>query len=127
MNLRIESAPRAVPAPGAPVPDPIANPIARPWDDERLFSLAPATSADGAAPLWRRFYERSAPSLDRLLGLDKINAVYSHCGGEGVEPAEFVGRCLDYLRVRGVVSDEDLARVPKTGPLVVVSNHPVGA
>src|SRR6266700_400305 len=35
-------------------------------------------------------------------------------------------RLLSFLDVRTRVSDTDLARIPRTGPAIVVANHPQG-
>lgn len=125
-NLRTEPPASVVTAPV--VPSPVSEfPRVDLAPDEPLFSLGLPPAGDGRPSFWRRLYDRSVPSLERLFGVDRINAVYSHCGGGAVDAVEFIGRCLDYLRVRCVVAPEDLARIPKSGPLVVVSNHPFGA
>src|SRR4051812_24716575 len=90
----------------------------------RIFHLTVPDRAQ--AKFWQRLYARTIPSLERVLGLDKINAVYSY-GAAQATPHDFIGKCLEYLRVSCRVSDEDLARIPKTGPVVVVANHPFGA
>jgi putative hemolysin len=54
--------------------------------------------------------------LDRIYTGEQL-----HCS-----PREFVRGMLSKLNVRYQVTDSDLARVPKTGPVVVVSNHPFG-
>src|SRR5437016_3744074 len=90
-----------------------------------VFHLRPPAK-EGRGRLLRRLYARSIPSLERFLGLDRINAVYAH--GAGQESSQgFIEKCLEYLDIHCRVSAEDLARVPKTGPVVVVSNHPFGA
>lgn len=80
----------------------------------------------GKLNLLRRLYARSIPSLERFLGLDKINAVYAHSAAQP-DARGFIDGCLDYLRIHCRVSPEDLARIPTTGPIVVVANHPFGA
>jgi putative hemolysin len=91
----------------------------------RLFNLDLPPRADGEG-LFRKLYSRSVPSLEWMLGIDRINAVYAH-GAEQVTSLDFITKCLEYLKIRPKVSAEDLARIPKTGPIVVVSNHPFGA
>ncbi len=78
-----------------------------------------------AAGPWRRaMLAMAQPALERLLGLPDLNELYA---GDWRCPAEaFPEAALDRLRVRLEVEDTDLARVPATGPLVVVANHPFG-
>src|SRR4051812_1418388 len=67
--------------------------------------------------------------LEKLLGVDRLNAMYARCAGVGAgggAPA-FLRRVLEDLDVRFRLPADDLARIPKTGPLVVVANHPFGA
>jgi putative hemolysin len=76
---------------------------------------------------------RTRASLEKAFGLDGINDLYERArdmaplptGIEGLR--EFLRRLLDGMNIRFSVSREDLARIPKTGPVVVVSNHPFGA
>jgi putative hemolysin len=92
---------------------------------ERLFNLDLPPQADRAG-LFRKIYSRGVPSLERMLGIDRINAVYAH-GAQQVTSLDFITKCLEYLQIRPNVSAEDLSRIPRTGPIVVVSNHPFGA
>jgi len=103
----------------APTPSP-----SRQLGEERIFHLDPPNDPHGG--LFQRLYAKSVPSLERMLGLDKINAVYSY-GCDQTSAQDFIGKCLEYLRISCCVSDEDLSRIPKSGPVVVVANHPFGA
>src|SRR5258706_865399 len=107
----------------APKPSPV-----RQLGEERIFHLDPPHNPDGRARggLFQRLYAKSVPSLERMLGLDKINAVYSS-GSDQTSAHDFIGKCLEHLRISCRVSEEDLSRIPKTGPVVVVANHPFGA
>jgi putative hemolysin len=91
----------------------------------RVFNLD-LPPREGRHGLLRKLYDRSVPSLERMLGIDKVNACYAH-GATQATPLDFVTKCLEYLDIRPRVSAEDLSRIPKTGPVVVVSNHPYGA
>jgi len=84
--------------------------------------------------------------LTKMLRLDTLNTMYArtqapepvHLGdpapakatGPEAPPADlaedFLGRALEELGVSADVPDLDLANVPRSGPLVVVSNHPFG-
>jgi hypothetical protein len=66
-------------------------------------------------------------SLERITALSGINDVYrrASCGGNSAR--EFLAEVIRDLRVSCDVSAEDLERIPKKGPVVVVANHPFGA
>ncbi len=82
-----------------------------------LRALAPR-----GTPAWLKTL---APLADRLLGLPAVDQVYSQL--QGLSPFEFVEGGLGLLDIRaqsGPFEIED--RIPKKGPLLVVSNHPFG-
>jgi len=59
-----------------------------------------------------------------LLRLNKLNDVYDKFSGE-----DAVSFCSGVLRLLGIkyeVSEEERKRIPKSGPFIVVSNHPFG-
>lgn len=63
--------------------------------------------------------------LDRVLALDEISRIYTDAvAGDPARP--FVDRLLDAVPVSYDLPPEDRARIPATGPLVVVSNHSFG-
>ncbi|MBS0199532.1 MAG: lysophospholipid acyltransferase family protein [Proteobacteria bacterium] len=64
-------------------------------------------------------------SLARWSRLDRIEAfLNAHADLDGLA---FVRSGLDFLQVRYAVDEGDLARIPATGRLVIVANHPSGA
>jgi putative hemolysin len=86
------------------------------------FHLDLGSAADG--PVRRAMLAMAQPAIERLLGLPDLNALYA---GDWRSPADaFPEAALERLRVRLDVAAADLARVPATGPLVVVANHPFG-
>ncbi|MDA8387695.1 MAG: lysophospholipid acyltransferase family protein [Nitrospiraceae bacterium] len=70
----------------------------------------------------------------KALGLDALGRVYAgaalSCGGYGntgaVRGGEIFGRLLDSLDITLEISTKDLARIPVSGPVVVIANHPFG-
>ena len=78
---------------------------------------------------WRRgLFNIVRKPLEKLVGMTEINAIYarSTTGGAGGNSHTFVRNVLSDLNVHCDVSDEDLARIPRGGPAVVVANHPFG-
>jgi putative hemolysin len=64
-------------------------------------------------------------ALAKLLKLEAADALYYELQRRG--PAEeFVKRLLEHLEVRVEAGEEDLARIPKKGPVMAVANHPFG-
>ncbi|GAB4152456.1 MAG: GNAT family N-acetyltransferase [Planctomycetota bacterium] len=64
--------------------------------------------------------------LERSLRIPELNELYSKVC-EGDSNKHFCERVLQALNVTIDISEKDLSRIPKTGPLVVVANHPFGA
>lgn len=61
----------------------------------------------------------------RAGGISKLNSLYER--GYGKPAPDFLQFLLDDLNITYEIHDEDLKRIPKEGPFVVVSNHPLGA
>ncbi|MGE3771727.1 MAG: lysophospholipid acyltransferase family protein [Gammaproteobacteria bacterium] len=64
-------------------------------------------------------------AVDRVLGLAELSRRYRHLPATRDVP-EFVRAALRELGVRTAFDAEDLARIPATGPCIVVANHPHG-
>ncbi|MDD3311001.1 lysophospholipid acyltransferase family protein [Pseudodesulfovibrio sp.] len=63
--------------------------------------------------------------LSKILRLDTLNSLYARlkaAGGEG----RFAERVLELLGVQFKVDGQPVQRIPRTGPLVAVCNHPFG-
>jgi len=63
--------------------------------------------------------------VESALGLRLMNDVYARVD-RMPHDISFCDRALQAVGVRAGFTDEDLARVPKEGPVVLVSNHPFG-
>ncbi len=66
------------------------------------------------------------PPLGYLLGLGKLNRVYSVAKSSPSE-AHFFDRAIDALGVEVDVDEAELSHIPTDGPTIVVANHPFGA
>ncbi len=64
-------------------------------------------------------------ALSKLLKLEHLDQFYIQTR-ESAPGSEFVGEVLNRLRISVDISQEDLARIPKKGPVVAVANHPFG-
>ncbi len=64
-------------------------------------------------------------AVEKLMSLERLYAVYDSARRAKGEASIF-DRLLDSMSVRAIVSETDLARVPREGPVIVVANHPFG-
>ncbi|MCP3965745.1 MAG: hypothetical protein GY750_03990 [Lentisphaerae bacterium] len=68
------------------------------------------------------------PLLFAILGISKIDKIYN--GACALKSDEnFAEKLLhkDVMNIKLDITDSDLERIPKEGPLIVVANHPYGA
>ncbi len=68
---------------------------------------------------------RCGAPVSHLLQVDTLNRIYSRIRG-GASGVAFAEQTLEALDVSVEAVAEDLARVPREGPLVLVANHPHG-
>jgi len=74
----------------------------------------------------RAFSALVNPAVERALAFHKLNAVYDDVCQDTTDE-HFAAKALASLKVAVDVSDRELARIPDTGPLIIVANHPFGA
>jgi len=67
-------------------------------------------------------FSASATVFDKLLSLDQLKDLYRTASSTD----GFHQNLLTELQVSPYLDERDLARIPRTGPLVVVANHPFG-
>jgi len=63
-------------------------------------------------------------SLMKVLNLNTMNEIYDR--NKHLSDLEFVNALLDEFGVNFEIPEEDLKRIPKTGPFITISNHPLG-
>lgn len=78
-------------------------------------------------PLRRGLVNALGKPLGTVMGLHLLNDIYDRVSQSCENDEDFLQHTLDVMQVSYNVSEMDMARIPKTGPAVVVANHPFGA
>ncbi|WP_115462759.1 GNAT family N-acyltransferase [Winogradskyella aurantiaca] len=63
-------------------------------------------------------------SLMKVLKISTLNKIYLR--NKHLEKLEFLNAILDEFQIKFEIPEEDLQRLPKEGPFITVSNHPLG-
>ena len=63
-------------------------------------------------------------SIMKVLKISSINKVYDR--NKHLSDLDFINALLDEFEVDFEIPEEDLKRIPKTGPFITISNHPLG-
>ena len=63
-------------------------------------------------------------ALMKLLNISSVNKLYDR--NKHLTDLDFINALLDDLEVNFEIPEEDLRRIPKTGPFITISNHPLG-
>ncbi|MDR2845547.1 MAG: lysophospholipid acyltransferase family protein [Puniceicoccales bacterium] len=88
----------------------------------RLIDLAREIKNPVLRGLWRAV----APPAEHFLGITALNASYRRLLRRLEVGDDFFSAAMRVLGLSYAVEEEDLARIPKTGPLFVVANHAFG-
>ena len=75
---------------------------------------------------WGKAINALAPVLDRVLGINKLNAIYHEQKLSGLDKQIFSQKLLTSLGVTVLDGDKVVEKIPKTGKCIVVCNHPYG-
>ncbi|WP_435579406.1 GNAT family N-acyltransferase [Gilvibacter sp.] len=63
-------------------------------------------------------------TLMKILKIDTLNKIYDK--HKHLNDLEFVTSLLDEFEIKFEIPEEDLKRIPKNGPFITISNHPLG-
>lgn len=91
-------------------------------NDRPLFTLRSPYSD----PVRTLLFSALKKPLSRLLRLEDLNAMYAGLKGKGSGEDAFLDQCMEVLGISADVPDEALSHIPRSGPLMVVANHPFG-
>src|SRR6476620_1953769 len=62
--------------------------------------------------------------LMKVLQISTLNKIYNR--NKHLQDVEFLNAILDEFQIKFEIHEEDLKRLPKEGPYITVSNHPLG-
>jgi len=86
-------------------------------------------AANSVPKRFRGLFHTAVPAIDRLFGLSQLRQIYRRVNATN-RPFQSAAAFLDAVHkemgISPQVRDESLRRIPKTGPLIVVANHPFG-
>ncbi|OAB80420.1 GNAT family N-acyltransferase [Cochleicola gelatinilyticus] len=63
-------------------------------------------------------------SLLKVLNISPLNKIYDR--NKHLSDLEFINALLEEFEIEFEMPEEDLKRIPKTGPFITISNHPLG-
>ena len=66
-----------------------------------------------------------ASAIMKLTKIDEVNKLYAALKDKSGK--DFFDSFVRLRKLKYIVFEEDLAKIPKSGPFILVSNHPLGA
>lgn len=82
--------------------------------------------AQQGGQLRRQLISALGKPIGQIMGLPGLNALYDQVCDHAPE-RDFSTRLLEVMSCDYTLKNDDFQRIPKTGPVVVVANHPFGA
>jgi len=76
--------------------------------------------------VWRQPVRMATGALERVLQLSRLGRLYTAFRAQD-DGRGFPERVLNFLAVQTNLAADELANIPRSGPVVVVANHPFGA
>jgi putative hemolysin len=73
-----------------------------------------------------RFRPVIEATIEKVFGLERLNTLYKQLPATATTD-QFLNEALNCLSIEYHVTQDELAHVPRSGPLLVVANHPFGA
>ncbi len=92
-----------------------------PQGKDNVFAL----QASFRDPIRRQLFKLMRRSVERLFFLEQLSRLYEAASQRRVEE-DFLSASMRVMGVDWEASPQDMSRVPKTGGVVVVANHPFG-
>ncbi|MEW5993925.1 MAG: GNAT family N-acyltransferase [Candidatus Zixiibacteriota bacterium] len=78
------------------------------------------------ARLRRIMFKLVKKPAEKVLGLRRLNKMYRQVVPPDIDAEDFTQLALDILNVKYSITPGDYARIPATGPVIVLANHPFG-